>query len=425
MTEEDFEQRPVRGRFAKQERSERTRHAIVEGVISALAEVGACGLTHRLAAQRSGASLAATTYYFRSKNDLVAEASNALLHGYLADFRRVQARISGGGDAAYLQFIGRLTANGLSRRRTRTLAWLEIMLDGARDPHARALAQAWFARFTQLWEEIARAFHLQDPERAARTGIDFTIGALVHGLSLGWDADDVNNLVLGRAWPDAMFRTDLTNPPGPAVRPDVTAKSLKTRARLEEAAIALLAEGGAPAVTYRAVAERAGVTRAAPAYHFRSSAALLAQAQRILFARQKARYRDVMAGAFADLDISRMTELTAAIFDREAVAFGPLNLAGYAIWMEAARWPDVRGDVERVMSDLYHAWKRLLATLGVTDASAAAQDIQFLFVGAQIRVLAGGCPASEMADTRRHLTIEVSAIAREQHWLHAERLQNR
>lgn len=420
---QDLEQRPVRGRAAKQERSERKRAAIVEGVVSTLADVGVAGLTHRLAARRSGVSLAATTYYFHTKDDLVAEASNALLQSYLADFDRLRAHISGGGQAAYLQFIGRLVANGLSRHRTRTLAWLEIILDGARDPHARTLAQAWFARFTHVWEEIARAFQLDEPRSAARTGVEYTIGALVHGLSLGWSAHEAKALVAGHASPDALFPTGLEDPLDAAAG-RATPKSLQTRARLEDAAIALLTDGGAAAVTYCAVAERAGLTRAAPTYHFRSSAALLAQAQRTLFARQKARYREIMGGAFTDLDVCRMADLTAAVFEREATTFGPMNLAGYAIWMEAARRPDVRDDVERVMSDLYQAWKRLLTTLGVKRAPVAAQTIQFLFVGAQIRVLASGSTPTAVADARRHLTTQIGSIAQERHWLHAARIND-
>ena len=82
---DDLAVRTVRGRAAKQERSERTRAAIVAAVISLLAEEGVAGLTHRLVAQRSGASLAATTYYFASMQDMIAEASNELLLTSLAD----------------------------------------------------------------------------------------------------------------------------------------------------------------------------------------------------------------------------------------------------------------------------------------------------------------------------------------------------
>src|SRR4051794_27635084 len=45
---------------------------------------------------------------------------------------------------------------------------------------------------------------------------------------------------------------------------------------LVDAAVALLAEGGAAAVTLREVARRAGVTHAAPYRHFADKAALLA-----------------------------------------------------------------------------------------------------------------------------------------------------
>lgn len=113
-----------------------------------------------------------------------------------------------------------------------------------------------------------------------------------------------------------------------------------------------------------------------------------------------------------------MTDLTAAIFQREATEFGGLNVAGYAIWLEASRKPGMRAHVRPVMSDLYLGWRRLLTTMGVTGGSAfEAMCIQFLFVGAQIRVLASDASARELVAVMGRLKDDINALARQRHWL--------
>ena len=73
--------------------------------IALIAERGVAPITHRLVAARAGALLAATTYYFETKQDLVAEASNELLRSYLADFAEVAATASGQGPADFRRFV--------------------------------------------------------------------------------------------------------------------------------------------------------------------------------------------------------------------------------------------------------------------------------------------------------------------------------
>jgi len=65
---------------------------------------------------------------------------------------------------------------------------------------------------------------------------------------------------VGRASPDALFRTGLEHP-ADAAAGRATLKSLRTGAQLEDAAIALLTDGGAAAVTCGAGAGAADACR--------------------------------------------------------------------------------------------------------------------------------------------------------------------
>jgi DNA-binding transcriptional regulator YbjK len=415
---DDLDLRKGRGRAAKQERSERTRGAIVHAVIEVLAEQGVAGLTHRLVAQRSGASLAATTYYFTGKPDMIAEASDELLRVYFGEFEQIAAMVCGGGPAAFRAFVADLAARAMTDHRTSTLAWCEIMLDGAREPEARALVRPWFQRMNEVWQRAARAFGMPEPDAAARAAMDVTLGALFHGLALGLGAE-LMAASLGRGVPaDALFPPPPARPAGPAA-PRATAKAAATRERILEAAIQLLARRGASAVNYRAVALEAGLTAGAPAYHFASAEDLLAQAEARLFSRSKARYGEVLAGAFDGLDLATLVELAAVIFQSEATEFGALNIATYGIWLQAARGPQLRPVVLDAVGDLHRAWGRILRTL---KGAAQAPDplmVQYLFVGALIRVISCGVTAWDLVEVRGQLKRELTAMAEGRHWLQA------
>lgn len=413
---DSLERRPVRGRAAKQERSERARAAIAEGVITVLARHGIADLTHRRAAEASGASLAATTYYFATKADMLAQASNQVLDRYLEAFAAA-AQPGGEGREGYIDFVSRVAANGLERDRDPLLAWFEIMLDGTRQPEARAIARSWYVQFDRLWLRLAEGFGLENPRLAGQSGFDLTVGAMAHGLGLGWTSQQSIEVIAGRLSADALLGPVAPDDVGPTSRAG-TAKAQQTRARLRDAAIDLLAAGGASVVTYRAVASRAKLTPAAPVYHFGSVDELLAEAQRELFLRQKARYREVVGDAFSGLTLDTLAELTAVVFERESTEFGGQNVAGYAIWMEAARKPEVREHIRPVMSDLYRAWRRALDTLGVPGGCAfEAMCIQFLFVGAQIRVLASGSRKADRTQAAERLQADIRALAQQRHWL--------
>lgn len=409
---------PVRGRRAKQERSERTRAAIIEAVIAVLAEVGVAGLTHRLVAQRSGASLAATTYYFESKQDMIAEAANLLLQANLIELSRLADSVRGGGALGFRGFVAQLAAGGMGEHRTRTLAWCEIMLDGARRPDAHALTRTWYERLFQVWAQVARAFEAPYPAIAARTGLDITVGALFHGLGLGLGPETLRATLAGRVTAADLFPLAGAGPAG-AVTPALTARAAATRERILEAAIRLLSSRGAGAVNYRSVALEAGLTAGAPAYYFSSAKALLGEAQVLLFSRSKARSRKVMSNAFEGLDLPTMVELTAVIFQSEATEFGPQNLATYAIWLQSAREPELRPLVQEALADLHRAWSRILLTLGAVNTGPEPLLIQYLFVGAQIRAMAGGVTPNDLVKIRWRLKDDLTALVEGRHWIQA------
>lgn len=115
---------------------------------------GVAGLTHRAVADEAGVPLAATTYYFASKADLLREAAELELEridGAAAASARARPTTP---ERLAAALAALLAATSPSQR----LVQFEIGLDAARRPALRGLAVAWARReLAQLAPWLAAA----------------------------------------------------------------------------------------------------------------------------------------------------------------------------------------------------------------------------------------------------------------------------
>lgn len=383
-----------------QARSIETRQRITAGALAVLAEGGVPGLTHRAVARAAGVSLAATTYHFATKADILAEASKALLDGYLAAFARMEVRLLRGeetGIRTLADLERRLVRNALGRERARSLAWCELILHACRSEAGRALAQDWYRRLDVIWQAIAGHLGAADPAAEARIAIDRVAGLtfLLHAFAP--TPEQLADLLAGR-----LSLGQLVPPAGRSGAEDPDRPMPAARLRVLDAAIGLLIDEGAAGVTYRAVADRAGMVRSGPSYHFPSIDILLDAAQTELTQRAKLRYRAGL-GAIApgDIDAGRLVDLTTAIFFREALEYPRENVGLYSVWLRAAQSPALRASVGAALAEMDSAWQRRIASIGGDRcAPQAALILQALFVGKLIRAVAAGTGMAELARAR-------------------------
>ncbi|MFV3127051.1 TetR/AcrR family transcriptional regulator [Niveispirillum sp. KHB5.9] len=403
---------PARRRGDKQERSQQRRAGMVDAIVTLMAHHGIAGLTHRLVAQEAGVSLAATTYYFDSKFDMVAAASHQVLDGYTEAFRR--AALSGR-NGSVREYVVRLLVNAVGRDRTGAACWAEIMLDAPRHAESLALAREWFAGLVVIWQDIARSTHAPDPQATAGSAIDAMIGLLLAVLALGLTEEQVAAVMLKGAQPlDAWAPPALANDL-PPLKPG--RKSAETRDKIIAAAIAILTTDGSAAVTYRNVAQQAGLAPAGPAYHFPTVDSLLAAAQAHLFEDSKQRYRVAAAMDSGPRDLERLIDRTSVVFLREVTAFADQNLANFTVWLEAARRPELRPMVWNSIADQTRAWKHVLADMGVVVRPLDALLPQCMFIGKMIRLLATGSPMQALETARREFASDLTALAQGRFWL--------
>lgn len=394
---------------ALQQRTVETRGSIVSGVIAVLAADGVAGVTHRSVAKAAGVSLAATTYHFSSLAEIIEAASEALLADYLADFRRLADRLRAGGTSPQNLdgLVERVVGNALGRDRTRSLAWSELMLHGALRSEGRKLAANWYGELDAIWHDIALIHDPKAQKDTARAAVDLAVGMTMTlrplGLHIDAMAGQLPSLVREHA---PTSRREVTEE-APAV-----ARRDHVRQTLIEAAIAIIADDGTRGLTYGRLAEAASMVRSGPSYYFASMGDVLAEAQTVLFARAKQRYRDVLSGAMPEpMDAQRLVDLTSTIFLREVLEFGRENVGYYSIWLEGARSPALGHAVARDIADLNLAWQRRLAS--VTGKAVSAVDalrLQALFTGKLIRAVSGLSGVGDLAGTRQDFADAASRI---------------
>ncbi|MEV4245740.1 TetR family transcriptional regulator [Streptosporangium canum] len=116
-----------------QERGRRRRQTLVRAATELLHEGGAAAVTHRAVARRAHLPLAATTYYFASRDELVAEAFALLVAGELAALRAAAT----GPDP-----FGALLSAAQADRPRRIGLW-ELYVQAGRDPALQQVARAW------------------------------------------------------------------------------------------------------------------------------------------------------------------------------------------------------------------------------------------------------------------------------------------
>ncbi|MCZ4291575.1 TetR/AcrR family transcriptional regulator [Hoeflea alexandrii] len=374
------------------------RQIIGNAVIAVLSEAGIGKLTHRAVAKAAGISLSVTTYYYATKADMLADASQRLMDGYLSRFRSI-ARDHRHGKRPVLAlevFSTLLVMNAAGAHRTSTTAWYEIILNSPRSREGTKRASKWFSELLDIWSDLAAAMGEESDPARIQNAIDRVVGLQLMVIALRLTKEQVSAVAAGSD-PVAAWQLPAELKPADAEPPQ---KLDNSKTRILQAAIDLLIEEGPGSVSYRKIAERTGAAQSAPAYYFGSISDLLNAAQIELFRSSKTRYRKhTSENPNRNQSISDIADLTTAIIIREATEFGLNSVAHYSLWLEAGRNDRLRPDVQLAIRDQIFAWKRRLSLVMPTSNNTALY-FQAQFLGQLIRLIATGAEISALSDIR-------------------------
>ena len=179
-------------------------------------------------------------------------------------------------------------------------------------------------------------------------------------------------------------------------------RSKARREALLRAAIALRAEGGARAVTHRAVAARAGLPAASTTYYFDSIQQLTEEALALHVA-DRVRELDAVIGE-AIAGGRSAEEVGARLAEALADRATDVVVAQYEIYLEAVRNPNMRPTVAGALDAFEQFAVVVLKALGARDPEGAAPAFIALVDGFALHRLARPRPrADEVALLRKAL----------------------
>jgi DNA-binding transcriptional regulator YbjK len=194
------------------------RDHILDVALGLAGRLGPDALTHRRVAEAAGLPLAATTYWFSSKEELLAETYRRAAERDIARLEELGARLSSQRPVARRNLPGalaRLVTDELDGNRTGLVACYALWLEAARRPELHELSRAWTDAYVRAAAGILAAAGSQSPELDARIVV-----AALDGLSLDalvTDAADPGRAV--RAVLERLLGALLGAGPPPAAPP--------------------------------------------------------------------------------------------------------------------------------------------------------------------------------------------------------------
>jgi DNA-binding transcriptional regulator YbjK len=174
------------GAHPRREDGRLRRDALLRAAVQVAGELGVGATTHRAVAARAGVPLAATSYYFDSMADLLAEAMRWAVAARVSELRALadpsSPRDPGEGDtpAAIAARIATALTDG---DRTASLAHMEAYLHAARAPELRASVAEALAAFEELAVAALAAAGAPRPQEGARAFVALADGFLLQRLA--------------------------------------------------------------------------------------------------------------------------------------------------------------------------------------------------------------------------------------------------
>jgi DNA-binding transcriptional regulator YbjK len=173
------------------------RRELLEATVRVIGRGGVAAVDHRAVAAEAGVPLGSTTYYFDSKDDMVAQALN-----YVADREAERLRTEAErslrdvGPAALPARLADVLIHAWAGDRTVLLAQYELYLESARRADLRPAAERWDSAYRELLQHALEQLDTPDPDRRARllcAGLD---GLLLDHVATGSDPADLRALAV-------------------------------------------------------------------------------------------------------------------------------------------------------------------------------------------------------------------------------------
>lgn len=166
-------------------RNAERRKRILEAAVRIIGRDGPGAVTHRAVAAEADVPLAATTYYFASKEDLFNEALTLSVQDDLSELEEMAAAVPSriASVEMFAQEIARFLVRQVRHRRTIVVAQYELVLEAARVAGLRPAARASTEAYVRLCERMLGRAGSSDPRSDAQLLVALMDGLLLDQLS--------------------------------------------------------------------------------------------------------------------------------------------------------------------------------------------------------------------------------------------------
>jgi DNA-binding transcriptional regulator YbjK len=168
---------PSRADRARLPRGEARRAAITEAALTVIARVGPDNLTHRAVAAEAGLPLAATTYWFSNKEDMVRAALEHAAERDIAYWQQLREASKAWTPEALPAQLTKVIEDACTTRRECAVVDCALWLEAVRRPELRDVAQRWLDAYAEIMRAILR--NAGAPATAADADL---LGSVIDGL---------------------------------------------------------------------------------------------------------------------------------------------------------------------------------------------------------------------------------------------------
>lgn len=165
-------------------RGEARRALILEAALRVVGEEGASALTHRRVAAEAGLPVAATTYWFASKDELLAEAYRLAADRDMERIRELAAIYDQRAPDDLAATLADLLAADLAGSRTALLAAYSLWIEAARRPVLRGIERDWTHAYVAVVERVLRVAGSPHPATDAQLLVAALDGLLLAQLAV-------------------------------------------------------------------------------------------------------------------------------------------------------------------------------------------------------------------------------------------------
>jgi DNA-binding transcriptional regulator YbjK len=166
-------------------RGEARRAAILEATLRVIGDEGPGAVTHRRVASEAGLPLASTTYWFASKDELLAEACRLFCERDLARLEEVAATLRDDPGRDLAEALTDLLVGELVEGRATLLAFYALWLEAARRPALRDVAQEYAERYRLAVRDLLAGAGSASPDVDARVLVAVIDGLVADQLAGG------------------------------------------------------------------------------------------------------------------------------------------------------------------------------------------------------------------------------------------------